>query len=160
MAAEYETSERVEEVAEPLILLHHQDIAHAKIAYMMKLAPEDSDGPPPPARMGKHPAMAKAKLVNPVYHALTGFDFIIEVDEVYWDVLTLEQQVALVDHELCHLAVDEKGFYLKDHDFEEFISIIERHGCWHNPLPELRRAMQEKFDFEDLKSAPQPAAVQ
>lgn len=141
MPAEYEHSERIKEVATRLIGLYHKDIAHAKIAFIMKLAPEDSDGPKMPTRMGKHPKMAKAKKVTPLNKVLSGFDFVLEVDETFWDILDLSQQEALIDHELSHMAVDENGFYLKDHDVEEYIHIIERHGCWISPLPEVRLTM-------------------
>jgi len=146
MPAVYEKSERIKQVAEPLLKMYHQDVAHANIAYMMKMADKDSDGPKTPARMGKHPAMAKARSLNALMNAVTGLDFIIEVDEVFWDVLDLDQQIALIDHELCHLAVDEKGFYLKDHDIEEFLDVISRHGCWHSPLPQLRTQLMMTFE--------------
>lgn len=161
MPAEYEHSERIKDVAMPLIKLHHGDIQHAKIAFIMKLAPEDSNGPKMPTRQGKHPAMAKAKKVTPLNKVLSGFDFVLEVDETFWDVLNLDQQVALIDHELSHMAVDENGFYLKDHDFEEFLHIVERHGCWHSPLPELRTIMQGTFDFGDnVERIPAEQSVQ
>jgi hypothetical protein len=148
MPAIYEKSERIKQVAEPLLSMHHQEVAHAKIAYMMKMAPEESDGPKMPTRMGKHPAMTKARSLNALMTAVTGLDFIIEVDEVYWDVLTLDQQIALIDHELCHLAIDEKGFYLKDHDIEEFCAVIQRHGCWMSNVRAFADVVQMNFMFD------------
>ena len=159
MPAVYEKSERIKEVAESLLKIYHQDVAHANIAYMMKMADKDSDGPKTPARMGKHPAMAKARSLNALMNAVTGLDFIIEVDEVFWDVLELDQQIALIDHELCHLAVDEKGFYLRDHDIEEFCAVVKRHGCWMSNIRTFADAVQMNFTFEGKDASSEDKGV-
>lgn len=67
--------------------------------------------------------------------------FVIEIAEDTWLHLTLDQQRALVDHELAHLYVgfdDETGemvLSIVGHDVEEFHSVVRRHGTWR---PELR----------------------
>jgi predicted metallopeptidase len=151
MAAEYEVSERVEEIAKDLIKVHHIHLASAKIAYLMKLTPRDKDGRiaiQAPQRIGKRKAIGTARNVPAIYYTLTGFDFIIEIDEYRWDILTIEQQIALVDHELCHCARDPKGFYIKDHDVEEFCAIVERHGAWRSDLVKMREAFQMVLPME------------
>ncbi len=155
MAAEYQKSDRLKNLGEDLVALNHPHLSTAKIAYLMKEAPEDSTGPKTPARLGKHPKMASARTVPPLYRALYPYDFIIDVDEVYWDILDLDQQNALMDHELSYCAMDDKGWYIKDHDVEEFIAIIQRHGCWNNNLQALRDAYQMILPF-DQKSADAP----
>ena len=151
MAVEYEVSERIEQVAKELIGLYHPHLAGAKIAYMMKKAPEEKDGkvaPQKQRRMGKKGVMGVARTVPALYYALTGFDFVIEIDEIFWDILDLDQQTALVDHELCHCVMDEKGFYVRDYDVEEFVAIVKRHGNWKHELEAMFEAMQMRLPFE------------
>lgn len=148
MQKDYEKSNRLENLGADLIAQHHSHLKTANIAYLMKTAPEDSAGPKPPSRLGKHPKMASVRTVPPLYRALCPYDFIVDVHEVYWDVLDLEQQSALMDHELSHCATDGKGWYVKDHDIEEFIGVIQRNGCWNSNLEALKEAYQMIFPFE------------
>lgn len=162
MAAEYEFSQRVKDVAEGLVKIHHIHLATAKIAYLMKKVEYDSKGRVKSlttGRMGKRRAMAKVKTAPADWNCLTGFDFVMTVEEYFWDILTLEQQIALVDHELCHCARDGDGFYTKDHDVEEFIAVVERHGFWRNELKLMSEALQMKLPFEQAKES-QPVSVQ
>lgn len=151
MARYYEKSERIEQIAKGLIAKHHtHTLGVARIACVMKrVDPEQEAKPPKSGRDGKRPKIAKARLIPAIYQLLTGRDFIIEVDERYWDLLSLEQQEALIDHALSHCERDAKGWYLRDHDVEEFRSILERHGFWRNGLEEfVTAASQRTLPFE------------
>lgn len=64
--------------------------------------------------------------------------FVMEVAEDMWLLMNAAQRRALVDHELCHMVLDEKGkIALKAHDVEEFIDVIQRHGLWKRDVAEL-----------------------
>lgn len=162
MPRDFEHSDRIKNVALGLIRIHHLHLVTAKIAYIMKLTDPDKESPAAiPKRMGKHPAMAKARVQGPLQKVLSGYDFVLEVDEDWWDTLSLEGQIALVDHELCHMARDVDGYYLKDHDVEEFIAVVKRYGLWRDNLKAMAGEMQLKFSFtEPEKSEDQPPAVQ
>jgi len=149
MAAEYSESQRVEDIARKLIPMYHQHLSKAKIAYVMKERPPEKPGQKmTPPRMGKKKAYGKATAVNPLWNCISGFDFVLEVDEVYWDILDLDGQEALVDHELCHMVMDEKGWYLKDHDVEAFIAEVQRHGAWRGGMAEFAEAVQLHLPLE------------
>jgi hypothetical protein len=134
---------------------HYAHLKPAQIAYVMKQRDPDVDPKPPKQpRMGKQRMAARARLVPQLYRLLTGYDFIIEADEVLWDMLLLEQQEAVVDHELCHCARDENGWYIRDHDVQEFAEIIERHGLYHRKLEEfISAAHQQGLPFEAQAAA-------
>ena len=67
------------------------------------------------------------------------------------------QRVALVDHELSHIAArvsddGELSFTLVDHDVAEFVAIIERHGAWIEPLRQFIDAGAKQLAlFEDAR---------
>lgn len=63
--------------------------------------------------------------------------FVIEVAEPIWEVSTPEQRIALVDHELSHCGVGEKGLALYPHDVEEFAGVVARRGLWRKDLEKL-----------------------
>ena len=156
MAREYETSERIESIAKELIPLYHGHLTTAKIAYLMKKAPEEKDGktvPEKTRRYGKKMVMGTARSVPAMWYTLTGFDFVIEIDEVAWDILDLEQQTALVDHELCHCFIDEKGWYIRDHDVEEFVAVVKRHGAWKHEIHAMATEIQLRLPFEERQEA-------
>ena len=150
MGREYQESERIKGIAEGLIERHHRHLGPARIAYVMKGRDrEDNLAPPKEPREGKQRRVTRARLVPQLYRLLTGYDFIIEVDQILWDMLELGQQEAVIDHELCHCARDEKGWYLRDHDVQEFREILERHGFYHPKLEQfVSIGHQLKLTFE------------
>lgn len=67
--------------------------------------------------------------------------FAVTISRPVWDALNERQRVALVDHELCHAAVEEPDggdddapeppkLSIRPHDLEEFAEIVRRHGLW------------------------------
>lgn len=68
-----------------------------------------------------------------------------------------EEQRALLDHELMHCKHDEDGFYIADHDLEEFCEIVSRHGAWRLSISRFFQSGQGKLftegddDVQDLK---------
>lgn len=73
--------------------------------------------------------------------------FWMELSGEHWYDLSDEQKAALIDHELCHMAVefdeekDEPTLYLREHDIEEFEEIVQRHGMWTSGLESFGAAL-------------------
>lgn len=67
---------------------------------------------------------------------LSDYDFTIEINWTAWRLMTAEQRIALVDHELLHCAYDfeKEKWAMREHDVEEFREIIDRWGLWHPAL--------------------------
>lgn len=151
MGSEYQQSDEVEQIAKRLIAGHHDHLRHAQIAYLMKAIDPDKKLKLPVKRVGKKSKAARAIHVPDLYHSLCGFDFVLAVDELFWRFLTIEQREALIDHELCHFAHDEDGWYIKDHDVEEFRDVLERHGFWRPELEQFVAAApeQKSLPFKD-----------
>ncbi|MBI3090689.1 MAG: hypothetical protein HYY96_08470 [Candidatus Tectomicrobia bacterium] len=57
-------------------------------------------------------------------------DFIITVYDDVWQDLTEDQKHALIDHELSHCGWDRKKqkWTMVDHDVQDFVGTIKRHG--------------------------------
>jgi hypothetical protein len=71
--------------------------------------------------------------------------FMMEISWDLWTQLKPAQKVALVDHELAHFGIDQKGeLFLKGHDLEEFTGIVRRHGFWKEEVKQFVEAAREK----------------
>lgn len=151
MAVDYAWNEQAEAVAEKVIAAHHPRLERVRIAYLFARRPPRKKA----LRPGKRAAMAKTSTVGQKHRVLMerGFVFLIEFDQAVWDGLTLEQQEALVDHELCHCGVDADGYYLKQHDLEEFREIVRRHGFWKDDVKQFAEASLPLFSDRELADA-------
>ena len=62
--------------------------------------------------------------------------------------LNEDQRLALIDHELQHIHVvagDDKIIYgLDEHDVEEFLIVVDRHGCWEPGLLRLKELINRR----------------
>lgn len=73
--------------------------------------------------------------------------FWMEIGLDVWETFSPEQQIALVDHELCHFHVEideeksEPTLVIKEHDVEEFEAIVRRHGAWSGSLENFAAAL-------------------
>lgn len=150
----YELNEAADAIAEDLIGAHHSRLKGIKIAYLFKSKAEDPEeaqkkaAKAKPLRDGKKFSWAKASLVSDKWRALAEDDykFVIEFDREVWDELSLEQQNALVDHELCHCGNDADGCYMRQHDLEEFREIVKRHGFWKDDVRLFAETARSLFD--------------
>lgn len=74
---------------------------------------------------------------------------VVEIAWPIWAGLKSHQQVALVDHELCHFRVDwdaePPGLKVRGHDFEEFAQVIRRRGLWSSAAQLAANAMAEEL---------------
>lgn len=123
----YERAHEVAQVASKLIANTHKHLASLPIEYVWRDKASKS---------GDKVTLGKARKVSGLNAFLSehGEDFyVIEIAADTWKDLTSTQQLALVDHELCHLAgrnLDTDKLELRKHDVEEFAEVIARHGVW------------------------------
>jgi hypothetical protein len=114
-----------EEIGNELIRRYHQDISKAKIFYYFKKKASKKKG---------KLELATITLTSPKIKFISEkqYDFYIEIGWTEWSELTLQQKIALIDHELCHAAfsLDKGKFIIVGHTVEEFREIIERYGFW------------------------------
>ena len=118
-----------------VIATHKSDLTHARIgiAWMVNRT-EDIDG---------RRKLGKMRLLNELDRLMLNLDAIILLDRGAWAVMKPPQRLALVHHELCHLAPveDEDGSQKADghgerkwrtvkHDIEEFREVVAAHGCY------------------------------
>ena len=110
-----------------LIKAFHREIRNRTIAYLWK----ENMGAGTRVKLGSA-AKASAQL-----RLLGEVDFVLTFNWEAWKILTPEQRVALVDHELQHCDVDADSSepVMVEHDVEEFSLIVRRYGLW---KPNLR----------------------
>lgn len=80
--------------------------------------------------------------------------FVITISKPVWDVLPLDKQTALVDHELCHAYAelnpkeDEEPVKtsINPHDLEEFTCIVRRYGLWRADIEAFVSAAKEESE--------------
>lgn len=90
---------------------------------------------------------------------LVEYDAVLTLNEEAWEHLDERGKLALIDHECCHLQVqedeetddgkkyDENGrvcYRIRKHDIEEFQDVVSRHGCYKNDLEAFVRAAIDK----------------
>lgn len=129
---DYTHAHEVKRIAEELIDKHHDHLDGVKIEYVFLSQPPKDKGK---ELLGR----AKKKSGLDAYLYATAAEskndpkdfFVIEISQPGWDILDQKQKRALVDHELCHLWVNEEGkLTMLPHDVEEFSQVIKRHGLY------------------------------
>lgn len=147
----YDFNPGAERIAQGVIERWHPHLIGVAIAYITKEAGSEgveSVKTAKPPRGGKALKLGSAASVSEKYQliATKDFEFIIELNGQYWDRLEMDQQEALIDHELCHCGKDGDGFYIRDHDLEEFRQIVRRHGFWKPDIQAFCEEAQPLFD--------------
>jgi hypothetical protein len=163
MATRYREAPDVKRIAQDLIPLHHEHLILRadEIRYVLR-----SDTPTSHGRF----VLGKARKVGGLgcYLATTepdtptDFDdheiadmFVMEISEPAWATMTYEQRVALVDHELCHFAMDVDEAdgsvtrRIRGHSVEEFTEILHRHGLWSPDLATFAEHMPARRGGDD-----------
>lgn len=92
-----------------------------------------------------------------VHRELANYDFIILLNKTAWDAFAMEQKLALLDHELCHIMPSEdkngdqvrddlgrKLFRMRRHDIEEFQEVVKRHGMYKKDLERFAEIVAKK----------------
>ena len=131
--AKFTDAPEVEMIARSLLVSEHSELLEAKIRYLFRegdWSTRDKE------------TLGQAQLLTGKQHFITKLDFVITINKDAWTVLTNNQRIALVDHELSHCCRGEDDkfgnptWYIQGHDVEDFIGVINRHGYW---TPTLRR---------------------
>ena len=143
--------EHAGEVAEPYRLMeqlrekYHWHLYGASIAIAWRIGwKPDADG---------HIRLGQCLKRGDLDRELDGFDFVILLNEEYWQGLDDAQKLAIIDHELCHAQIvcdadgeaqrDDRGRLvcrIRKHDIEEFKDIVQRHGLYTDDLAEIAKA--------------------
>lgn len=111
-----------EEIAKILIKQFHVGIRKCSIAYLWT----ENMG------QGAKVTLGKAAKAPARWQFIAQVDFVLVFNHSAWRILTEEQKIALVDHELMHCDIDgEKDkAMIVPHDIEEFGLIVKRWGLW------------------------------
>lgn len=139
-----------------LIAKYHEHLSDAKILYLFTDQRRKRCDRVLVGTASRLDAMSRF-LASGLQSVLSGPDFLMLIDVQEWSTLDDAQRRAVVDHELCHMAVfvsedgrtwerltpgdhkDEYQFWrygLRGHDIEEFSDVVKRHGWWRRDLPE------------------------
>jgi hypothetical protein len=177
MATYQNCGPEVGRMVKDLIADHYPELEEAGVTIHCQYAyaARNKDGEPkgPALRFGNYPAAAIVR-VNSHKHRVQGEkDATIEIDGDHWEELTEAEQVALLDHEICHLEVlrDREGAVKTDncgrprlkcrqHDFQigAFVSVMRRHGPAALEAQALmtasREYVQALFDWDKPATVP------
>ena len=153
MPTTFTSADAVETIANECIKRWHPDLYGAQIRYVFRSKAVKN--------RGRH-VLGKARKVTNLaaYLALGGMEepepdeppspfFVIEIAYDTWELLTHDQRLALVDHELCHCVIDEDterrdNLGLRGHDLEEFAAVVQRHGLWKPDVKYFAQVLRER----------------
>lgn len=154
MATEYWWADEPKRIAEDLIPKNHDHLIEFtdQIRYVFRDKAAKSNG---------KQVWGKARKVSGLNAFIAGGPgefHLVEFAADIWDRLSPRSKRALVDHELCHLNVEEEEkdgelvtvLTIKAHDIEEFTEIVQRHGFWRPDLIDFvsGNAEQLRLSFE------------
>jgi predicted metallopeptidase len=151
MALEFARAEELEKICRRIIENFYPSLESADIVvvYRSKTFP---DSPATCARIEKISGL-RAWLWTERSGEQETF-FLIQIVVPNWETLSAAQQVAILDHELCHIEVSETTaeLVLRDHAIEEFPEIVERHGAWHEGLQIFGEALERGESDKDSRA--------
>ncbi|MBW3663561.1 MAG: hypothetical protein KY469_10715 [Actinobacteria bacterium] len=139
----YRLAPDVAQVAAPLVSQHHHRLVDAPIVYIFRDSAPRSRGRMVlgRARVTKGlpaflAAVAAGDASEEYIEAQEYAFFVVEIAEDWWVGAEPGQRAAVVDHELCHLDVDDESgdLSLRGHDLEEFNDVVARHGLWRDDV--------------------------
>ena len=131
MAKHYDEAEAVASIASGLIPNYHPELATAR--FMFAFADKGWS-------KGGRDIAGKVRKVSGIWEWATEKDFLMEIAADQWNDMDENQRTALVDHllERCVGEEDERNGEMKwgirEPDVQEFTTILERHGAWHEGL--------------------------
>lgn len=128
MAKSYGDAPDVERMCRDKVIPEwHPELADVKIRYLF-VNKMNSRGQPVGAKVGIMSARES--------HLSGGYQACVTVNMEVWERWAdrEDKRLALLDHELCHLKVEETDagpkLSMVHHDLEEFVKVIRRHGWW------------------------------
>jgi hypothetical protein len=172
LIAEFEDSRRVR--SEPYLVMDealsrwHPELADVRIALAWRLeAKPDRDG-----RL----ELGRAKIASALDRTLSDqWEAVVILNRDTWESpeWRKERKLAVLDHELTHLAVvldpdtgepkqDGRGrpvLRMRKHDLGEFLDVVRRHGCYLRDLEQLAEAVLERRGNLFAAAVPDPEPV-
>ena len=148
---EFKTQVKVDKLAASVIKKYHKHLAvgadeQPKVKALLKTTAVGKKMAEQEA--GKKPRIAKVHKLSEWMRFLTGISFVIQIDENYWNFLTIEVQTAVIDEALCQMGINDKGPYLIDPDVRIYTAVIERHGFYTEELQSVRARISQLNLFE------------
>lgn len=143
----YAKADQPRAIGSVLVRALHDELKNANIEFVFRKKMNDHE----------RVKLATASKVGGKMNFFTDIDLLVEVNHEQWKFLSDERKIALIDHELCHFAlnVDDEGsqsYALLSHDVEEFSSIVNRWGLWQTDLQRFGRAIENARQLDIFKS--------
>ena len=139
---EYIDADEAKHVAQTAVLPKwHQGLQGATIAYLFD---------PDSLTVKGRDVWAKIRKATAVETHLTAIDLVLLIARPAWDACTDSQRIALLDHEFCHVEIDETEdggvvYRMVGHDLEEFRAVVRRHGDWSADITLFNEAQADLF---------------
>lgn len=143
---QYRVANEVGKIAREIIAEHHRHLVNTRIEFLFSDTTPTSGGQEVWAKSRKISGLSAFLAAENEYPDFwvdkesgdedspkyPGPFFVVVVASPIWHDLSFAQKKALVDHELCHLEVDEDSGKLstRGHFIEEFPEVLKRHGLW------------------------------
>lgn len=103
----------------------HQRLLQAEVTFAVLMARNEKDAP---LKVRGHKALACIRVVPYLWRVAGMPDVLLQIDSEEWESLDGDSQIALLDHELCH--IDLKEYVLKPNDDGELVTTgIARDDC-------------------------------
>lgn len=140
-AEKYWPAENAKTLGEELIPKYHPHLSEATIVYVFieKMKSKGRD------------TLGKMKAASAMEDYFGDVDYVMIINDARWGGLSVDQKIALVDHELCHAVrkihekTGEASFSVRGHDVEEFREIVARRGLWEPSLEEFAGVLAEQL---------------
>ncbi len=123
-------------IAQEVIDAWHPELKRARIGFVFKSEAGTHKGHMVLADVGAIPARMKIHLE---------LDYIVSVAFDVWNRFDDKKRRALLDHEFCHCYRNSNTgeWTTRDHDVQEFVEVVQRHGLWTNSLTEMDQAIRQ-----------------
>ncbi len=156
------------ELLDKAVKKYHPTLLSAEVRIGMVMLWDEPRGdadPKPPIRVHGCPALARVRRLNVRDRLLTGKTITIEVDWREWPKMTVGEQMALLDHELTHVVLNEirEGVYAHhgdghpevklrpdDYTINGFFEVARRHGRESAEVRSLERVLATTDDKGQL----------
>lgn len=129
-------------IGQVLVGTIHRHLRNRDIGYLYRQKME---------RNGKT-VLGKASKVGAKLAYFSDLEFLIEINWSAWAGLTARQRIALVDHELCHLGIEDtdegEKLLMIPHDLEEFGAVVQRWGMWQPDVANFAKVCQQRDLFD------------
>lgn len=153
MSITYQNAHAVRSIADDLIKNHHPHLVNVPIEYVFRSKHKKKGGAEvwgTASKVGGRNAWLKTPIEE---RSMTADEFfVLEIAKDIWLKLDELRQIALVDHELSHMNVnDETGkLEILPHDLEDFAHIVRRHGFYREEVRSFITAGAEQMTLLEM----------